>query len=406
MMRLAVIAPGMQAGGANLLLARVASQLARFHGWQIVLVDYKGGAAERFLAAQGIPFRKVDYVPGEMHDMTDADAVLISLLGAKLLARRYRLRPGARLLAWCTAPQDPFKFFAAAMFFNRSSWRVRRLLARTAWRVHGLRIRRFLAEGSTRGGVMFMDRHTLEVNCEIFGGVIAPSVVPICTGEPTAAPRQSHGRLPEAFWVGRIADFKTEPMIASTRAVLESGMASKVIAIGDGSDVRLAGRRLHDLPVEFIGHVEPDALDKLIRSRAAFVFGHATALLEAARNGVPSLLVDGCYDPIPPGLLRLDWLHRAEGGYVGKICRPAAMFGRPIDEVAAESSQGFGDLGLKDHLHWLAHHHPSPVSAKVHTLLLSGDYTVADFLESGAAMPGPAGRAADWAKEWLFKRIY
>ena len=406
MKRLAVIAPGLQAGGANLLLARTAEVLARRHGWALTLVDVEGGAAFRYLEDQGAKFHFVAYRAGRVHDIYDADAVLVSLLGAKLIHRRYRLRPTARLLTWCTAPQDPFKFFSLAIGFNRSSWRLRRLIATTLWRSHASRIATFLREGASRGGVVFMDEHNLQINRQIFDCGIPSSLAHLCTAEAAMPPRGALAGPLVAAWIGRVDDFKTECMIAGARAILDAGMASKIIAIGDGADIEVARRRLRGLPVDFLGHLPPAQLDRCIRERASFAFGHATALLEAARNGVPSLLIDACYDPIPKAALRAEWLHNLPPGYVGKICDPSEMVGRAIPTLAGELSAGLEDLALNSHRHWIAHHSPVLIGARINEVLIRGDYTLEDFENSGAASPGPIGRAIDWLKESLFRRIY
>jgi hypothetical protein len=107
--RLLVIAPGQQAGGANLLLARTAVYLARRHGFHLSLVDFEDGATRAAWLEEGITFEFSRYEVGSDIDIGRADVVMVSLLGAKLFPKRLKGNPNAKLLAWCTAPQDPFK---------------------------------------------------------------------------------------------------------------------------------------------------------------------------------------------------------------------------------------------------------------------------------------------------------
>ena len=101
-LRLQVIAPGRQAGGANLLLARTAVRLARRHGFGLSLVDFEDGATRQAWLAEGIPFEFRRYEVGGDIEIGQADVVMLSLLGAKMFPARLKGDPAAKLLAWCT----------------------------------------------------------------------------------------------------------------------------------------------------------------------------------------------------------------------------------------------------------------------------------------------------------------
>lgn len=406
-LRLLVIAPGQQAGGANLLLARTAIHLARRHGFHLTLVDFEDGATRAAWLAEGIHFEFRRYEVGGDIDIGTTDVVMISLLGAKLFPKRLKGNLDAKLLAWCTAPQDPFKFLPPAYFFNGWSWRAKKAVARWLFRTHSLRIAKFLFEGAERGGVVFMDVHCHEANEKLFGPGISPTIVPICTGSPNHGPRVWSTKSGKAYWVGRITDFKTEPFIAMTREFLRNGSHIKeVVVIGDGADLRAASKRLSGMNITWLGYVEPKKLDAELRDNADLVFGHATALLEAAKLGIPSLLVDGTYDRIEEDQLRAEWLHRCAPGYVGKITGSMGLIGRPVADCLQELKADSILVAAADYQHWLQHHRPEVVAGKLAEVIHQGSYTCADFLKSGAAEPGCFGRLLEWAKESVFRRRY
>jgi hypothetical protein len=405
--RLLVIAPGRQAGGANLLLARTAIFLAHRHGFRLSLVDFEDGATRSAWRAEGIDFEFSQYEVGGDIDIGSADVVMVSLLGAKLFPSRLKGNMRARLLAWCTAPQDPFKFLPLAYFFNNCLWSTKRNVASWLFCAHRRRIGTFLAEGAGRGGVVFMDSHCHEVNESLFGLGIPPAILPICTGIPAQAARSATPGSGKAYWVGRVTDFKTEAFVAMTEAILRAGGPIKeVVVIGDGDGLASAQARLAGLPVRWLGYVAPVALDAELREYADLVFGHATALLEAAKLGIPALLVDGTYERLAPQDLKAEWLHRCPPGYVGKIATANELLGRPVGECLAELREDATAIAAADHQHWAQCHHPDVVADRLAEVILRGDYTCADFLASGAAQPGFVGAFLDWAKRSVFRRKY
>ena len=405
--RLKVICPSRQGGGANLLISRCAARLHLRHGLALSLVDFSDGATARAWTAAGIPYEFSVYAPGAGIELKPGDVALVSLLSTKTFPQVLAGNPGARLLAWCTAPQDPFKFLPPAYFFNDSSWSVKKGFARCFYPAHRRRIADFLKEGARRGGVIFMDRHCHEVNEDLFGPGIPEAVIPICTGVPAIGPRLRTAGTGKAYWVGRITDFKTEPFVAMTQTLLRPGSPIKeVVVIGDGADLSSAKERLAGLAVTWLGYVDPEKLDAELHAHADLVFGHATALLEAAKLGIPSLLVDGTYESVSPSAVRADWLHRCPPGYVGRITLAKQMTGRSVGECLAEFAEKPEQLAAADHGRWQEVHHPDAVADRLAEVIAGGDYTAKDFLDSGAARPGWFGATIEWTKRNVFRRRY
>lgn len=402
-----LINPGLVPGGSNLLLARVMLRMHERHNVAMVLVDYMNGATHKLWTEAGISFEFTEYNPGRRHFTPAADVAVINLLGAKTLAANFDLSPGCRLLTWCTAPQDPFKFLPPAYFLNNRSWSAKKSFARKIFPAQSRRVAHFLTVGARRGGVVFMDAHCHEVNDALFGPGIPGACIPICTDVPTIGPRLRMAGTGKAYWVGRITDFKTEPFIAMTKALLRPGSPIReIVVIGDGADIPTAKTRLSGLSVTWLGYVDPKKLDAELFTHADLVYGHATALLEAAKLGIPSLLVDGTYERIADGSLRAEWLHRCPVGYVGRITQADQLIGRNVEECLAEFSGRPEMLAAADHRRWQETHHPDAVADKLAETVAKGDYTVQDFLDSGAAHPGWVGSAIEWTKRNIFRRRY
>lgn len=408
MKTLTVICPGRVAGGVNLLLARSVAELHRANGYRLALVDFADGALRRLWTEAGVAFDFQEYLPGRRQVLAPTDGVLFSLLLGRLLDRRFELPGRTRLLAWSTAPQDAFKYLPTGFLFNRAGWGTKHRIARWLHRAHAARIHDFLTNGSARGGVVFMDAHNHEAAEEVFGAGPTPAIVPVCTAPSGLPPRAVTPSTRKAYWVGRVEDFKTEALLGFIRAVfVRTGRPwfDEVVVVGDGEDLPRVRARCAGLPVVFRGHLLLTELTTELTASAALVAGHGISILEAARLGIPALVVDGTYRPVPAERFRSEWLHRCPAGYVGRI-ETSWPQGRTLAACLQEFQADPVALGRAGYERWRAQHTPEVVAHRLHAVLTQGDYTVGDFRASGAAQPGWVGRALDWAKENLGGRRY
>jgi hypothetical protein len=408
MKTLTVICPGRVAGGVNLLLARSVAELQRANGYRLALVDFADGALRRLWTEAGVAFDFQEYLPGRRQVLGPTDGVLFSLLLGRLLDRRFELPGRTRLLAWSTAPQDAFKYLPTGFLFNRSSWETKRRVARWIHRAHAGRIHDFLTVGSARGGVVFMDGHNHEVAVKVFGPGPVPAIVPVCTAASLLPPRPVAPASRKAYWVGRLEDFKTEALLGFVRAVFARASrpcVDEVVVVGDGEDLPWIRERCAGLPVVFRGHLPLGELATELTASAAMVAGHGISILEAARLGIPALVVDGTYRPVPAERFRAEWLHRCPAGYVGQIASSWPQ-GRTLESCLHDLVKDPVMLGRAGYERWQDQHAPAVVARRLHAVLSEGDYTVDDFRASGAACPGWFGRAVDWTKENLGGRRY
>lgn len=403
---LCVISPGYADGGANLLMGRAAMHLAREHGHRLHLVDVAGGAVWRLWTKEGVEFTFQAYERGRNLEIDQCDTVLISLLGAKLIGTRFIIADAVRLILWCTAPQDPFKFIPWSFFANKWAWKTRSTIASVLSRSHKRRIGDFLRTASGRGGVFFMDEHNFAVNESMFGPGITPAILPICTASPYRPPRASYVGRRSAYWVGRVADFKTHSLVATAKSLLASGKVDDVVVIGDGEDLPEARAKLDGLPVKWLGSLSVDELEKEIHEKAWIVFGHATSLLEAAKLGIPALLVDGTYDRIRASELRVEWLYRCSDGYVGAIVPVKCLTGRTATECLLEAESDYRLIAQESFERWKRSHSPKLAAGNLARAIRNGQYTVGEYLASGASRPGIIGGFLEQIKQRVFRRIY
>jgi hypothetical protein len=243
---------------------------------------------------------------------------------------------------------------------------------------------------------------------EIFG-VGGARLVPIFTEVATAraAPRDEL----RIAWVGRLADFKAEPLVAFARELdafaRSRSPRPRFSVIGDGPQARQVQRELQTLKnidVRLLGHLDIVDLKKFLVSECDVMVGHALAALEAASVALPTLIVDGHYLKLRRGEQRARWLYEEPPGDTGLIVqRRADMRGRPVQDVLQDLVEpgAAASLGSACLVHWLAHHSADHVALEGLEGIENAQFTYQDYLALGMGRQDALAAGVDSVKRMI-----
>ena len=106
------------------------------------------------------------------------------------------------------------------------------------------------------------------------------------------------------------------------------------------------------------GSIRLSELEKFLAENVDIFIGHGTAILEAAKLGIPSLLLDGFYSPSDAGSVRVKWLYEQDTPGVGRVLSKPSQFSGISLRVALESAQDLEMHGWRCKEHWLRFHDP------------------------------------------------
>lgn len=156
--------------------------------------------------------------------------------------------------------------------------------------------------------------------------------------------------------------------------------------IGDGAErsqveaeAALAGSGV----VRFQGQLDMQAVDGFLQNSTDVLCGHGTAILEGAKLGVPSLVIDGAYPEVPERARVGVWLCDAPAPYVGVVAgSPGDRGGSRLSELLMQRSH-FGDLGRRCRERWEQNHGPAAAAAQFAQLLQSSSWLMQDLEGAG-----------------------
>lgn len=384
-------------GGVSLLFLRLAEELARTGTAEVTLVDYADGYMARNR-------RAADVTLAEYRDdgalAVPADAVLVfQSMTPWSIFPGIAPDPATRVLFWTCFPFNLVPPLPGARGWLQHRPRALRAVLATALRGYRTTMRRFVRLLDERGAVLFMDAQNLATTEEMLGLKIAlPQFLPIPA--PVAMPRLPVPlREPlRVVWVGRIVDFKAHVLrhaLTALNAMAANGRDTFAVTIVGSGDhaawLRDKAQRFTALGVEWIDELAPEAVETLLATRTDLMMAMGTAALDGARLGVPVLLLDIAYGPLPPDY-RFRWLHEARGFSLGDIAgrsgaaREADSMARRIAELHADPN------GLSERIatHFGANHALPSIAARIigrahATRCQWGDLTACGLLEHGAA---------------------
>lgn len=412
MARYVICYPNEADGGTSLLMARLAQYLVE-SGEVIRVVDFANGAVVRHLRARGLDFEHTLPDPAGQVFAGDETVVTI-LLHAKFLTSHFRPAPSTRFLFWSTHPHDGMVLLPAFNVMLRFTGRRRAIAMRAVHPSYSGRVARFLDLASEARGLAYMDSQNWEGNRDVYRLKAPPHFLPVMTEAPSARASWEADRVgSRVFWVGRLSHFKTRPLQSLMRALHEhvkrGGVPVSLDVIGGGNDeasVRHLSERL-SFPIRLHGALPIAEIERRLLGDADLLVGHGMSLLEGARLGVPSLLIDGWSFDLPDSEVRVRWLHEDVAGDVGRLIEEGARSsGVPLSQALAawQRPGAVTDLGAAAFEHWRRTHALDAVGKATVAMLEDNSLTWERIQSTGFHRLDLLGRATQAAKSLYHSR--
>src|SRR5690606_20911594 len=136
---------------------------------------------------------------------------------------------------------------------------------------------------------------------------------PLITSTPSLPMQESHYNkhsIINICLLGRVIDFKVIPLLSVLPSLVNLRARVKFHIIGSGQyEESLRSMLLiNEFSFEFHGTIPKGELDKQLMSYD-LVMGIGTSILESAKLGIPSIVMNGSYKHLTPEEVKFDWLH-------------------------------------------------------------------------------------------------
>lgn len=383
-------------GGISLLFLRVGTYLAERLGVDVTLIDYGDGFMAKNLRSSQV---KLLTYTDDGETPVPADAVLVlQAMNPWSIFPGLHVSPAARMVFWHCLP---FNLVPAMPGLRDISYRTPALLKASLFTVLAGRRRlnrRLVETMHSNQALFFMDEENVAGVRRFLGARVDEPIylpIPVEPPEPEAPqPEQLSADTPlRLVWVGRIADFKHHVLWRTLLDMDEySGRTGRAVAmtiVGSGpflAKVQEQAAQLKTFIPTYVESVAPEQLDSFLMGQADIVVAMGTAALDAARLGIPTILLDPSYGPVSAAY-RYRWLFEERGFTLGRILFDAASY--PMGTSLAEL---FGAFDAESprlsqlSVDYVAANHAMPaVAAKLVSLVERATYKWGDLIDSGAS---------------------
>jgi len=339
-------------GGVPLLFVRLSEALAAC-GHRVAIVDYRDG----FMAARcPSSVELIEYRDDGPVDLP-ADAILIfQAMTPWSIFPGLRPERSTRLLFWNCHPFNLVPTLPGFRGSMQASPVFGRAVLATVLRPYLRTMRRFVTLLESKGALVFMDMPNV-VNTKNYlkMPIAQPALLPIPVSGGATVPRDAPGitkRGLRLMWVGRLVDFKfnilkyTISQLERVQPSLNVPLTMTVVGAGSyAKHLRQYTAGLCNLAVTFVDHVRPEALDDFLADGADVLLAMGTSALEGAKLGIPTLLLDVAYRPVPEGYV-FRWLDKSRGYSLGDVLssRHIVPGNRSLYDCLSEVLSGYAEL--------------------------------------------------------------
>lgn len=322
-MKVSIYNPARQMGGSDILLANLAVLISGKPGFDVDYIEFSNGPTVEYVKKNNSQCN-ILHVENDGKIHIEEGIVILILLHAKLLGKTITLGKNVRLAFWSTHPEDGIKILPLFNLFYKKNEPYRRIIANLTTPIQKAKTKKFFEVGTMRKGIIWMDNCNYDYNKYFYDlkGTLH-TYWPLITSDPLAPIRNNYKIINERpiniCILGRVIDFKIIPLFDLLPTIVSIKPKIKFHIIGTGEFVDALKNKFDHLGFKynFIGHIPKDQLDfELLKYD--IILGMGTSVLESAKLGIPSMVMNGSYSKLKPQDLKYEWLYNCPPGFVGE----------------------------------------------------------------------------------------
>ncbi len=321
-------------GGVPILFVRLAEYLVSQGKIQAFLVDYPDGAMAKTMNHQLCTL--VPYLDDKIVLIPDGSYAVFQSMTPWSIFPSLVIHNNVHLLFWNCHPFNLIPTLPGFRQYMQTHRLGARLLLKTLLRGWRNTIHDFLAYLLHNKGIVFMDASNVRTTCDYLDVTITDPKylpIPIESSHTASVPliqavqirQQQNDSTLRVVWLGRIVDFKFYILKLTLQNINEFAPKLErpvvVTVVGDGAmcnELKALSQHWLHIQVDFVNHIDLSSLDNYLCTQADILVAMGTSVLEGAKLGIPSILLDFSYSEVNPWY-HYQWLYTRQGFTLGDV---------------------------------------------------------------------------------------
>jgi hypothetical protein len=361
-------------GGVSLLFLRMAEYLVSRVDFNIFCIDYEDGFISKNLSNHDITM--IFYSDDKMVTVPEDSMLIFQTMTPWTIFPNIKILDGCKLFFWNCHPYNLVPHIPIFSQSIKKNAYLNKIILKAFFPTYWLKCKNFLKLLIDNNAIAFMDSSNKDNTQLFYFPIPNKGFLPIPS--EVIKPRKNYNCKDPChlLWVGRIVDFKYYILIHTLRKVDNyaklQGKDNIVFTIVGGGDflARLKENclELSHIKVDFIEFMSPQHLNVFMREKVDLVFAMGTSALDAARLGIPTVLLDIAYSPITEGY-SFKFLFEGDGASLGAIIKPKISFSRRsssvrknIDNIFVRLLDDYEGIAVKTRKYYVENHSIKKVS--------------------------------------------
>lgn len=326
MLKLVFVFPYKGVGGVSLLFLRIAECLSVNFNCEVYLVDYVDGFMH-LNASKSVRF--IVYSDSDTCVIPINSIVIFQTMTPWSIFPNLKIDNASKLFFWNCHPYNLVPHVPLIDSKLKGNINLNRLFLKTFLYPYWKKCSVFLKLLVEKNAIAFMDQANKRNSEFFYFPLVNPEYLPIPAVLPVSIPVTRTGLAIDDViritWVGRIVDFKYYILAYTLKHLdkLNDHIDCKVVVtiIGGGeynSRLKRDAERLNNIDVTFLEHINPAELDQFIQDSTDVMFAMGTSALEAAKLGIPTVLLDVAYGEVK-GDYQYRFLYERDGSTLGDV---------------------------------------------------------------------------------------
>jgi len=310
--------PYHEVSGVPVLFSNLADYFSKNYTLKVFIVDFADGYMAKRLKRN----KRINNFVFETGKsiLIDTDVVVMQAILPYAMRPEIKIAKNTRILFWNLHPYNLIpNVYPWATFKNIFPNGYKKLLS-IIWRKKYLVIKNFISQAIKLNGLVFMDSANLFLTNDFYKRrENSVEFLPIACSDGVKRDGLVQKNSEINFsWIGRLCDFKIhilnyliERLSLSARE-LDQKIILHIIGDGEEKDNLIYKKFQNDLfSVKIVGSLSKADLDNYLIDNIDICASMGTSVLESAKYGIPSIVLDFDYRPIKKNYF-FRWLHETE----------------------------------------------------------------------------------------------